>query len=346
MNYTVRKIFLQDPHEREDVVRLLHAEQLQLDPHIDCTYGIFHGDTLLATGSAYRNTLRCIAVRNDKQGEGLLPPLMSELIADRSTHGFFNLFIYTKCSAASFFETLGFYPIVSVADRLVFMENKKNGFASYLAALQKTADYTGNASAIVMNANPFTKGHAFLIERAAAVSDHVYLFMVSEDASVIPFSVRERLIRENTADIQNISYFRTGDYLISSATFPSYFLPDCDEAAELHAALDAALFIKIARNLHITHRFVGEEPFSRVTGIYNRILQQTLPKHGIQVEIIPRKESGGIPISASLARRYLQQENTRQLETILPPISLRFFQSTEGCAIIEKLKMLPNVIHH
>ena len=347
MTYQVRKIFLDDPQQRQQVIELLESDALHIDSCLDTTYGLFdETDTLAATASASKNTLRCIAVRKALQGEGLLPPLMSELIADRNEHGFFNLFIYTKRGAAPFFERLGFYPIVTVADTLVFLENKKNGFEKYLGALQKTGIYSGAVGAIVMNANPFTIGHYYLVEQAAAAVDHLHLFMVSDDASAIPFAVRERLIKENTAHFKNISYHRTQDYLISSATFPAYFLKDSDEAITVQAALDAALFVRIAKALHITHRFVGDEPFSRVTGLYNRILQDFLPAHGVQLHIIPRKQAAGVPISASKARLLLQEEDWAQLADILPPASLLFFQSPEGGRIIQNLKQIKDVTHY
>ena len=355
MPYHIEKISLNDDQQYRQVTALLEAAHLHLDSNLDCTYGVFSDSgELTATGSAYKNTLRCLAVRKDMQGEGLLPLLMSELIADRNAQGFFNLFIYTKREAAFFFEKLGFYPIASVDDTLVFLENKRNGFAKYLDALQKESPAVAeapstarqNIGAIVMNANPFTKGHLFLIEQAAAVTDRLHLFMVSDNASAIPFSVRERLIKENTASIPTLFYHRTDDYLISSATFPSYFLKDTDEAITLQAALDAALFTRIAKALHITHRFVGDEPFSRVTGLYNRTLQEALPAQGIELHIIPRKQAAGVPISASKARLLLQQENWTALAEIVPPATLHFFQSPEGTSIINKLKTMGNLTHY
>ena len=347
MPYHVREMFLSDPQQRAQVTALLEAEQLRLDANIDCTYGLFDdSEQLAATGSAYQNTLRCIAVQKHLQGEGLLPLLMTELIANRNEQGFFNLFIYTKQESACYFEKLGFYPIASVDDKLVFLENKRSGFEKYLAGLQKTDAATGKIGALVMNANPFTRGHYFLVEQAAATVDHLHLFMVSDTASLIPFAVRERLIKENTAAFHTISYHRTDDYLISSATFPSYFLPDSDEAITVQAALDAALFIKIAAALHITHRFVGEEPFSRVTGLYNKVLAETLPKHGIDIHIIPRKTAHGIPISASAARLLLVHGNWTELADIVPPTTFRFFQSEEGLAVIERLRRAENLVHY
>mgnify|MGYP000888162711 CR=1 FL=1 len=107
MTYQVRKIFLNDPQQRQQVIGLLESDDLHIDSCLDTTYGLFdEADTLAATASAFKNTLRCIAVRKALQGEGLLPPLMSELIADRNEHGFFNLFIYFIFSFGWFCLTL------------------------------------------------------------------------------------------------------------------------------------------------------------------------------------------------------------------------------------------------
>lgn len=346
--YHVRKLCLEDEAEREKVVNLLAHEGLRLDAQLDCTYGVFDNEqTLVATGSAYKNTLRCIAVKKDLQGQHLLPLIMSSLVADRNEAGFFNLFIYTKCEAAPFFERLGFYPVLSVDEKLSFLENKKNGFARYLASLEEAPHISGTRGAVVINANPFTKGHAHLIEQAAAFCSHVYVFIVSDSSSIIPCEVRERLIRGGTAQLTNISYHKTGDYLISSATFPAYFFKDSDEAITAQASLDAAMFIKIAHALTITHRFVGEEPFSHVTSLYNRILQCALPKGGIRVHTVVRAtDHDGVPISASRARLLLQQGDFTTLAKIVPQTTLRFFQSQEGRAIVEQLRAAQDLVHY
>ena len=129
-----------------------------------------------------------------------------------------------------------------------------------------------------MNANPFTLGHLYLTERASAENDTVHLFMVSEDASLIPFKVRRRLITEGTSHLDNIIYHDSGPYIISSATVPSYFQKDMDAVIESHAKLDLVIFTKIAHALGIGRRYVGEEPHSRATGIYNQIMEKSCQK--------------------------------------------------------------------
>ena len=241
------------------VDRLLVAEGIKRDANLDYICAMFDDDyNVVATGSCFKNTLRCFAVSHDHQGEGLLNRIVTHLIEYQISRGCLHLFLYTKTDSAKFFGDLGFYEIARVDGTLVFMENRRNGFSGYLARLadESRAAFPENeppktVGAVVMNANPFTNGHLYLVERAAAECDILHLFMVSEDASLVPFALRKRLIMEGTAHIKNIIYHESGPYIISSATFPSYFLKD--EAAVIggHARLDIAVFTKIAEALHI-----------------------------------------------------------------------------------------------
>ena len=204
------------------------------------------------------------------------------------------------------------------------MENRKTGFLNYLSSLAKdplpekyapdlyetatdTAAYLPKkVAALVMNANPFTLGHQYLVEKAAAENDLLHLFIVSEDASLVPFQVRKRLVMEGTAHLKNICYHDSGPYIISNATFPSYFQKDENAVIESHAMLDLTVFTQIAKILGITRRYVGEEPTSLVTGIYNQIMSEKLPEQGIECIIVPRKTCEDTPISASNVRLALQ----------------------------------------
>lgn len=167
------------------------------------------------------------------------------------------------------------------------MEKDPNGFTCYLDHLAEKKTPQGRIAAIVMNANPFTLGHRYLVEQACKENDWLHLFMVSEDASYFPYAVRKRLIKEGTADLKNIIYHDSGPYIISSATFPSYFQKDDLAVIESHANLDLAIFVKIAERLGIKARYVGEEPTSTVTRRYNEIMAQRLPEAGICCRIIP-----------------------------------------------------------
>ena len=203
-----------------------------------------------------------------------------------------------------------------------------------------------------MNANPFTNGHLYLVEKACAENDLVHLFMVSEDASLVPFAVRKRLIMEGTAHLPNLIYHESGPYVISSATFPSYFQKDETAVIESHAFLDLQVFAKIAAALNIGVRYVGEEPTSLVTGIYNRIMQEELPKAGVACVVVPRKEapagsaSGGQAISASTVRQFLKDGRFDELRDLVPDSTLRYFESPEAAPVLARIRNEENVIHY
>ena len=345
-DYTVSEIKPSDKRGRLQMTKLLINAGIETDGNLDLSLGLFDEDyNLVATGSCFKNTLRCMAVDPKHQGEGLLNRVVTELISRQYERGNRDLFLYTKYDSAKMFADLGFYEIIRVDGKVVFMENRRGGFSSYLDELAKTRT-AGNSAAIVMNANPFTKGHRYLVETAAAACDTLHLFVVSEDSSLVPFDVRYRLVKEGTADLGNVILHKTGSYIISNATFPSYFLKDSELVIKSHARLDAEIFIKIARALGVTRRFVGEEPFSKVTFLYNKVLKEILPAGGVDLTEIKRKTCEGEPISASAVRKALQTGDKDILRKMLPDSSYAYFTSEEARPVIEKIKAASEVLHY
>ena len=157
-----------------------------------------------------------------------------------------------------------------------------------------------------MNANPFTLGHQYLVEKASSENDVLHLFIVSDDSSLVPFEVRKKLVIEGTKHLKNICYHETGDYIISSATFPSYFQKDEVAVIESQANLDIEVFTKIAKVLNINKRYVGEEPNSLVTNIYNQTMLKKLPENNIECMVVPRKKYSDNVISASTVRQIIK----------------------------------------
>ncbi len=347
-DYTISKIYPNDNFANKQIDKLLNEEGIRRDKNLDYTCGMYDDDmNIIATGSLFGNTLRCMAVSHLHQGEGLMNEIVTHLMEIQFERGNTHLFLYTKCNTAKFFGDLGFYEIATISDNLVFMENKKNGFSDYLNNLKTTdTDNAKNIAAIVMNANPFTNGHLHLVEKAAAENDLVHLFMVSEDASLIPYSVRKQLIIEGTSHLPNICYHDSGPYIISNATFPSYFQKDEATVINGHALLDITIFKSIANTLHITRRYVGEEPTSEVTGIYNKIMASELPKSNIECIIVPRKEYESTPISASTVRQAIHDNNIEQIKPLVPPTTYTFFTSPQATEIIQKIQQETNVIHY
>lgn len=380
--YSITTVRDDDRRLVEAVDRLLVEEGIKRDRNLDYTCAMLDEEyNVIACGSLYRNSLRCMAVSGRHQGEALMNDIVSHLIEVEYQRGFYHLFIYTKCSTAGFFESLGFKEIARVQDSVVFMENRSSGFRDYIKRLFRESTeqlekmglnprmylpfdsdlygetaYPGDAygnyskpkavSAIVMNANPFTRGHRYLIERALEGSELLHLFMVSEDSSLIPFSVRKMLIEEGCKDLERIIFHDSGPYIISSATFPAYFQRDAEEVILSQARLDLEVFTSIAGALGISKRIVGDEPSSMVTALYNRTMQTALPDRGIGCEIIKRLEIAGEPISASRVRQLLRDGDTESLCELLQESGCSFFTSPSAEPIIKRLREAEDVKHY
>ncbi len=344
--YAISQVYPTDKQTLAQIDALLQKEGIRRDGNLDYICAMFDENyKVIGTGSCFGNTLRCFAVSSDHQGEGLLNQIITHLIEVQYARGNLHLFLYTKVKSAKFFGDLGFYEIARVDGTLVFMENRKSGFPGFLKALEKTKK-DGVSAALVMNANPFTLGHQYLVETVAKNCDTLHLFVLSEDASLVPFAVRKRLVQEGVAHIPNVVLHDSGPYIISSATFPSYFLKDEAAVIDGHARLDLAVFTKIAQALNVTDRYVGEEPTSQVTGLYNKIMAQELPKAGIQCHIIPRKEAAGKAISASTVRVALQNGDWDALKTLVPPSTFQYFTSPEAVPVLERIRRARDVVHY
>ena len=176
-----------------------------------------------------------------------------------------------------------------------------------------------------MNSNPFTLGHKYLIDYAASECDHLYVFVLSEDKSEFSADDRIEMVRLGTEHLKNVSVLPTGPYLISSATFPTYFLKDRDNSTDIQCKLDIEIFTKyFVPHFGITDRYVGGEPLSALTNTYNMALSANLPPRGVELTEINRLESDGEPISASKVRRFIDDGNYADLNNLLPQTTLDF----------------------
>lgn len=185
----------------------------------------------------------------------------------------------------------------------------------------------GNCGAIVMNCNPFTKGHRYLIEQAAEQVDLLYIFVVEEDKSVYKFADRIEMVRRGTADLKNVHVIPSGKYILSKETFSQYFEKDNVEQID-DMDYDVRIFGEVvAKELGITTRFVGEEPFDKVTRKYNETMKRILPEYGIRVVEIPRVAlAGGKTISASVVRKALCEDDKELVQSMLPESTLEYLK--------------------
>ena len=270
---------------------------------------------ILAGGGLQRDILKCLAVSAEARSLGLSVPLISRLLSVASERGYTNVKVFTKPENLSVFESLGFRLLAS-APKAILLENGR-GLADYCAYLRAHPA----SGVIVMNANPFTLGHKYLIEQAdfstrpiglgrndkdmatglgrndktsvissdarRAEPRNLVIIPVKEDASRFPYTERLAMLRAGAGDLADV--VEGSDYQISAATFPTYFLKNLSDAAETQMRLDIDLFGRhIAPALGATVRFVGTEPADPLTARYNALLKELLPKYGVQLVEIPR----------------------------------------------------------
>lgn len=307
------------------------------------------GDEILAGGGLDGNVIKCIAVSEFARSEGLMNILVSRLIAIAREEGRESVKAFTKPENEGIFKSLGFALIAS-SPNAILMENGRGGLPEYRKYLESLAR-PGRNGAIVMNANPFTKGHRYLVEQAASLVDNLYVIVVREDRSRFPYAERKAMIEAGCAGLDNVVVCEGSDYAISAATFPTYFLKKLDDATDTQIALDLDLFVNhIAKPLGVTVRFAGSEPEDALTRRYNELMAEILPGTSVAVvrqdhqpdpELvkgsalrqarrpidfveIPRLEQNGNPISATSLRRALDKGNLKEAMEYIPESSIPY----------------------
>ena len=174
---------------------------------------------------------------------------------------------------------------------------------------------------VVMNCNPFTLGHRYLIEQAAKQVERLYVMVVREDCSLFAYTERKAMVEQGVADIENVSVIDGSDYAISRATFPTYFLKRLDDAADTQMLLDLDLFRRhIAPALGATVRFVGTEPTDQLTRRYNQLMHEALK----DVRETARLEKDGYAVSASRVRKAMEEGDMNTIRQLVPPTTLPY----------------------
>lgn len=302
---------------------------LRYDEGIEFTVAIRDAsDRIAACASLQGNVIKCVAVDASLQGEGVTATLMTALKREAFERGHRHLFLYTKPENAAQFGGIGFYEIART-DSVLLMENRRDGFQSWIDSV-KCADAGAVVGAAVMNCNPMTLGHRYLIEQAAARCDTLYLFVVSEDKSAVPAADRRRIVEEATADLANVRVVGTDRYLISSATFPDYFLKDQSRNGAVWTGLDIAVFCRAAKELGITRRFVGSEPFCPTTSAYNAAMGESLPVQGIELTELPRFEKDGTAVSATAVRKLVAEGRWQDAGELVPEATWRYLSDEKS----------------
>ena len=302
----IQELPLSVPSFRHQVEDFLGSNGLRLG-EVDLYMAVLSEDgAILAGGGLRRDIIKCLAVSPAARSLGLSVPLVSRLISVAADRGYTNVKVFTKPEHQVLFESLGFKLLAS-APKAILLENGR-GLEDYCAYLR------GHRAqgVIVMNANPFTLGHRYLVEQAALSfrglegRRNLCIIPVKEDVSRFPYGERIDMVRRGCEDLADV--VEGSDYQISAATFPTYFLKDLSDAAETQMRLDIDLFGRhIAPALGAAVRFVGSEPADPLTARYNALMKEMLPAYGVEVVEVSRLSDAEGAVSASRVRALLDE---------------------------------------
>ena len=303
-NGSIQELPLSLPFFRNQVEAFLRENGLRME-ELDHYYACTSPDGSILAGAGIKaDIIKCVAVAPSARSEGFMLPLLSRVVSDAAAKGVLNLKVFTKPENREIFESIGFKVLAS-APKAVLMENGRGleKYCEYLYCQRKPN--ARKCGVIVMNANPFTLGHKYLIDKALEQVDHLFIIPVKEDASAFPYSERLAMIRAH-ADAA-VTVLEGSDYCISAATFPTYFLKDLSDAAETQMTLDIDLFERhIMPALGATVRFVGSEPMDPLTARYNALMHNAV--------VIPRLEA----ISASAVRAAIEAGDYASAAALCP----------------------------
>lgn len=343
--FNVERINLKDKDEVKGVCEFLQTFQLKLDDNVDYTIVIRQNNEIKATCSKSKNVFKCFAVSDDLRGTGVAAILMGAVSDKLFEEGIYHSFIFTKVANIDIFTSLG-YTLIQEIENVALLESGVYDIKKHLEDMkvEYNIDNSTMRSAIVMNCNPFTLGHKYLIEEAAKQSSEVLVFIVEEDKSSFPFIYRYEMVKEGVSHLNNVKVLKGGEYIISEATFPTYFLRKKDEILKAYTTLDASIFGRyFCGKLNINKRFIGEEPYCDVTNTYNDALKQILPSYGVEVVEIKRKAYRSDIISASKVRKLIVEGRISEIRNLVPSSTWEFLNTVIGKEIMGRIKLSDSV---
>ena len=344
------------PRQRQRIEAFLKRNALRID---DMNYyaAVLDDDgEMIAGGGLKDDVIKCVAVDDAHKGEAIANTLVSHLISHANQEGYGCIKLFTKPKNRQLFESLSFR-LLAEAPEAILMETGIGGISNTVEALKKIKEESEKykeynkeckeaskkckentsylttspphhltttmqpTGCIVMNCNPFTLGHRYLIEQAAKQVEQLYVMVVREDCSLFAYTERKAMVEQGVADIENVSVIDGSDYAISRATFPTYFLKRLDDAADTQMLLDLDLFRRhIAPALGATVRFVGTEPTDQLTRRYNQLMHEALK----DVREINRLEKDGNAVSASRVRKAMEEGDMNTIRQLVPPTTLPY----------------------
>lgn len=336
------------PRQRRQIEMFLQTNGLRYDD-VDYYAAIVDesSDEMIAGGGLKGSVIKCVAVADGHKGEAVANVIVSHLIAKANAEGCQCVKLYTKPDNRQLFESLSFR-LIAESPNAILMETGVGGIEKYSEELRvkseelsvkseelrvKSEELKNDESVvsnarkpigvIVMNANPFTLGHRFLVEQSSELVERLYVVVVREDCSMFSYNERKAMVSQGVRDIGNVVVVDGSDYAVSAATFPTYFLKQLSDATDTQIILDLDLYRRrIAPALGATIRFFGSEPTDPLTRRYNELMHQQLGEE--HVHEIQRKQQEGSAISASRVRKAMMEGCIWDAIQLVPPTTIPY----------------------
>lgn len=335
------------PRQRRRIEGFLQANGLRYDD-VDYYAALVDesSDEIVAGGGLKGGVIKCVAVADGHKGEAVANQIVSHLIAKANAAGHQCVKLFTKPQNRPLFESLSFR-FLAEAPEAILMETGVGGIAKYSEELRAKSEECNcyllagrnsvevdstklsvdtvkwSVGVIVMNCNPFTLGHRYLIERSSELVERLYVVVVREDCSMFSYSERKAMVSQGVKDLGNVVVVDGSDYAVSATTFPTYFLKRISDATDTQILLDLDIYLRhIAPALGANVRFVGSEPTDPLTRRYNELMRQRLGDDHICE--IPRMEKYGSVVSASRVRRAIEANSLWQAIELVPSSTIPY----------------------
>lgn len=330
------------PRQRRRIEQFLDDNGLRLDD-VDYYAALVDEttDEIVAGGGLKEGVIKCVAVADGHKGEAVANQIVSHLIAQANADGHQCVKLFTKPQNQKMFESMSFR-LLAEAPKAILMETGIGGIKRYSEELKrekgKVKSEKSNSELhhlnpstlqpimpqsgiIIMNCNPFTLGHRYLIEQAAQQVQTLYILVVREDCSMFGYDERKAMIVRGVAHINNVVVCDGSEYSISATTFPTYFLKSLSDASDTQMTLDIDLYRRhIAPALDATVRFVGTEPDDPLTRRYNELMKSMLP----DVREVARLQQSGVAVSASRVRKAIVENHLALAARLVPPTTVPY----------------------
>lgn len=335
------------PRQRRRIEGFLQANGLRYDD-VDYYAALVDesSDEIVAGGGLKGGVIKCVAVADGHKGEAVANQIVSHLIVKANAAGHQCVKLFTKPQNRPLFESLSFR-FLAEAPEAILMETGVGGIAKYSEELRAKSEECNcyllagrnsvevdstklsvdtvkwSVGVIVMNCNPFTLGHRYLIERSSELVERLYVVVVREDCSMFSYSERKAMVSQGVKDLGNVVVVDGSDYAVSATTFPTYFLKRISDATDTQILLDLDIYLRhIAPALGANVRFVGSEPTDPLTRRYNELMRQQLGDDHICE--IPRMEKYGSVVSASRVRRAIEANSLWQAIELVPSSTIPY----------------------